>query len=204
MPSEGLLAQEFADLCGVSKDTLLYYDKIGLFHPSQVGENGYRRYSLDQVHAFDLLLMLRDSRIPLKHIRKYLQHRDPEIMLDLLNRQLDALDGEIRRLQELRQRLQTTAVQVARGAEAEYGEPSIQLLEEKRYLAVPVRAETLHDRRRRMTAVRDFWRNCQSEALQGDYLRCALISKESWRPGATKRNSSASTSPRLRKRICRT
>ncbi len=36
MFSEGLLPQEFADLCGVGKDTLLCYDTIGLFHPAYI------------------------------------------------------------------------------------------------------------------------------------------------------------------------
>ncbi len=183
MFSEGLLPQEFADLCGVSKDTLLYYDKIGLFHPAYIADNGYRLYCLDQVHTFDLLLMLRDSHVPLKQIKNYLQDRNPEKMLNLLNEQLKFLNRELYRLQELCQRLDFTSLQVERGMKSCQREPEIQQLEEKLYIAVPVRTETLYDRKRRMTAVRDFLRICQTEELQGDYLRCAMISKERLKAG---------------------
>ena len=36
---------EFAKLVGVTKHTLFYYDKIGLFSPEIKLENGYRFYS---------------------------------------------------------------------------------------------------------------------------------------------------------------
>lgn len=107
--SDGLLPQEFADLCGVSKDTLLYYDKIGLFSPELVAENGYRVYSLDQVHTFDLLLLLRDSRLPLKQMKTYLENRNTEEMLSLLRKQSRALKEQIGQLQTLCQRLDFTA-----------------------------------------------------------------------------------------------
>lgn len=183
MVSEGMRPQEFADLCGVSKDTLLYYDKIGLFHPAYTAENGYRLYSLDQVHTFDLLLMLRDSHVSLKQIKTYLQDRNSEKMLDLLNEQTEFLNRELKRLQELCQRLKFTSLQIERGMESFQKEPEIQQLEEKLYVAVPAGAETLNDRKHRMTAVREFLRICQTEELQGDYLRCAIISKEKLKDG---------------------
>lgn len=31
---------EFAKLCGVSKQTLLYYDRVGIFKPERILENG--------------------------------------------------------------------------------------------------------------------------------------------------------------------
>lgn len=175
---DGLLPQEFADLCGVSKDTLLYYDKIGLFSPELVAENGYRIYSLDQVHTFDLLLLLRDSRLPLKQMKHYLQNRDAEEMLALLREQSAALKEQIVQLQTLSQRLDFTARQMERGMRGGVSEPEIQQREEKQYVVVSVDLDTLHDRRGRMTAARSFLRECRSKGLQGDYLRCAVISRE--------------------------
>ena len=176
--SDGLLPQEFADLCGVSKDTLLYYDKIGLFSPELVAENGYRVYSLDQVHTFDLLLLLRDSRLPLKQMKTYLENRNTEEMLSLLRKQSRALKEQIGQLQTLCQRLDFTAQQMERGAQCALDQPAIQQRGEEQYMVVSVASDTLHDRRARMTAVRKFLRLCRGKGLQGDYLRCAVISKE--------------------------
>ena len=81
---EGLYSSEFAALFGVSRDTLLYYDRIGLFRPQLRAENGYRLYSLDQVHQFDLLRMLRLANLSLEEIDQCLQHQHPERLLSLL------------------------------------------------------------------------------------------------------------------------
>lgn len=178
MDFEGLQAQEFADLCGVSKDTLLYYDKIGLFHPAHISENGYRIYSLDQVHTFDLLLMLRDSHVPLKKIKGYLQKRNSEEMLNLLREQSESLGRELQRLQELCRRLEFTTTQVERAIKQYQDEPVFQQWKEEQYVVVPVKQETLNDRKNRMSAVREFLHVCQNQGMQGDYLRCAIISKE--------------------------
>ena len=136
--SDGLLPQEFADLCGVSKDTLLYYDKIGLFSPELVAENGYRVYSLDQVHTFDLLLLLRDSRLPLKQMKTYLENRNTEEMLSLLRKQSRALKEQIGQLQTLCQRLDFTAQQMERGAQCALDQPAIQQRCEEQYMVVSV------------------------------------------------------------------
>ncbi len=47
---------EMASLFNVSRQTLIYYDKIGLFKPAVVNEKGYRFYSphSDPAHASDL------------------------------------------------------------------------------------------------------------------------------------------------------
>lgn len=49
MEKDTLYPAEFAQLYGISKDTLLYYDKIALFRPQVRSENGYRLNSLDQI-----------------------------------------------------------------------------------------------------------------------------------------------------------
>ncbi len=39
-------AGELATLFNIPKQTLLYYDRIGLLSPEFIAENGYRHYSL--------------------------------------------------------------------------------------------------------------------------------------------------------------
>ena len=49
MPEEQLYTTgQFAELCGVKKQTLFHYDDIGLLVPALVEDNGYRRYSYSQ------------------------------------------------------------------------------------------------------------------------------------------------------------
>lgn len=46
---------EFARLCGLPKDTVLYYDRIGLLRPAKVGSNGYRYYTFDRLFTASLI-----------------------------------------------------------------------------------------------------------------------------------------------------
>ena len=51
---------ELARLHGVSKQTLIFYDKIGLFRPAYVDpDNGYRYYSASQIdQQFQLIFRI--------------------------------------------------------------------------------------------------------------------------------------------------
>ena len=40
-----LTAGELSDMLGISKQTVLYYDRIGLFSPAGRDEKGYRYYT---------------------------------------------------------------------------------------------------------------------------------------------------------------
>ena len=61
-------SQEFAKLCGTTKETLFHYDKLGLLKPDQVLKNGYRNYSYSKLSDFRFLSFLKDSGASLKQI----------------------------------------------------------------------------------------------------------------------------------------
>ena len=69
---------EFAKLVGVTKHTLFYYDKIGLFSPEIKLENGYRFYSFDQLDVFDVIQTLRELDVSLEEIKGYMNQRSPK------------------------------------------------------------------------------------------------------------------------------
>lgn len=92
---------EFAALCNVRKQTLFYYDEIGLFSPDIVGENGYRYYSYPQIEVFTAISMLKDLGMPLKDIQEYVNHRTPERLMEVFARQKEILAARIERLRFL-------------------------------------------------------------------------------------------------------
>ena len=67
---------EFAELFGISKQTLFYYERNHIFAPAFVNENGYRYYSFEQFYIFEIISALRAAQVPLKKIAWYLRHRD--------------------------------------------------------------------------------------------------------------------------------
>lgn len=80
------LINELSEFTGVSKDTVRYYDKIGLLKPEYVDEvSNYRYYSYEQFWLLDVITCLRDLRIPIEEIKKILASKDNNKVLELLS-----------------------------------------------------------------------------------------------------------------------
>ena len=56
---------EFAKLVGVTKHTLFYYDKIGIFSPEIKLDNDYRYYSVFRIEVFYVISTLKDEKPPM-------------------------------------------------------------------------------------------------------------------------------------------
>ena len=75
---------QFAKLCGTTKETLFYYDELGILKPVKVAENGYRYYSASQFFDLDLITVLQEAGSSLSKIKSYLEHPEPSAFLCLL------------------------------------------------------------------------------------------------------------------------
>lgn len=91
---------DFARLCGLPKDTVLYYDRIGLLHPAKVGSNGYRYYTFDQLFTANLIEGLKLSHMTLDEIREFMSAPDVDAYHAQAARSLDELEQRIRLLQQ--------------------------------------------------------------------------------------------------------
>ncbi len=69
MLTVGQLARRF----GISRSTLLYYDRIGLLHPSQRTESNYRLYSERDVERLARISTFRQAGVPLADISTILE-----------------------------------------------------------------------------------------------------------------------------------
>ncbi|MEM8686431.1 MAG: MerR family transcriptional regulator [Pseudomonadota bacterium] len=95
---------EAARHCGLSIDTIRFYERCGLLPPIERGPDGQRRYSALDVDWLTLLASLRDTGMPMKTMRhfaglyRYGDQTIPErrkVLLEHaahLERQRDALD----------------------------------------------------------------------------------------------------------------
>lgn len=91
---------EFSRLTGITRDSLRFYDRIGLLKPDLRGENGYRYYTRRQLGTAYLIGSLRLLDVGLDDIRKYAAERTPETMLALFAKQEARIQAEIARLRE--------------------------------------------------------------------------------------------------------
>ncbi|MDR7240855.1 MerR family DNA-binding transcriptional regulator [Neobacillus drentensis] len=79
-----LTTGEFAKLCNVNKQTLIFYDQIGLLSPILKNEKRYRFYSIHQIDLFFVIDLLKDLSMSLNDIQQYIQNKSPESFLSLM------------------------------------------------------------------------------------------------------------------------
>ena len=76
---------EVSRATGISKDTLHFYDRIGLLVPDHVDpDNQYRYYSLRNLWQLDIITVCRKLDIPLETVRRILALRDNDAITALL------------------------------------------------------------------------------------------------------------------------
>lgn len=88
---------ELARKHGLSRSTLLYYDRIGLLVPSERNEAGYRLYSLNDHEKLSTICSFRQAGLTIEDIRRMLSMEDDTNGM-VLKRRIRELEKEIRTL----------------------------------------------------------------------------------------------------------
>ena len=90
----------------ISKQTLIFYDKIGLFKPAYVDpDNGYRYYSAGQLDYLDTILIMKKAGFSLGEIREHMKDYNTESSLAILRRQMEVIGEQMENLRQIRSRL---------------------------------------------------------------------------------------------------
>jgi DNA-binding transcriptional MerR regulator len=130
--------QEFSKLSGIEASTLRYWDELGLFSPLERNpETNYRYYSTAQLLALNFVTVLSDLAIPLKTIAKLRKDRDPEKLLELLERQEIKMDMEMRNLRQRYSIIHARRELIKMGAKADVTQVTIMHLDEKAMILWP-------------------------------------------------------------------
>ncbi len=70
------------DMIGVARSTLLYYERIGIVSPDRDPENGYRIFSLEDIHALIMIRQLQKAGFSLKEADAVMKGQiDPDLIL---------------------------------------------------------------------------------------------------------------------------
>ena len=94
-------AGKFSKICGISKQTLIFYDKNKIFSPEKVDGNGYRYYNLNQFDIIVTIQALKSIGLSLEEIREFLQKRTSDDTYELFSQQSAHLEESVRQLQTL-------------------------------------------------------------------------------------------------------
>jgi len=110
-----LTTGEFAKLCKVNKQTLFYYDQIGLFSPEYKNEKGYRYYSIRQIELFFVIDLLKDLGMSLHDIQQYTENKSPESFLSIMYQKREEI---VKKRQEIETKEQIIETKIALMEEA--------------------------------------------------------------------------------------
>ncbi len=99
---------EFAQVTGITRRNLLFYDEIGLLSPTMIDENNkYRYYTYQQIDTANVITVLREIGMPLKEIKEYLSGRYPEKLIRMLGTQKKIVQEKIKTLVQISEMLDT-------------------------------------------------------------------------------------------------
>ena len=91
----------------ISRQTLIFYDKIGLFPPAYVDpENGYRYYSSSQLDYLDTICIMKKIGFSLNEIKTYMENYTIDHSIVTLRKQLTIIEQQIQELQMIRNRVE--------------------------------------------------------------------------------------------------
>jgi len=136
--SDELSIQEFSKISGVDASTLRYWDSIGIFVPlKRDPETNYRYYSITQLLSLNFVTTMSDLEIPLKTIGRLRQERDPEKLLELLEKQERKMDMEMRRLRHRYSIIHARRELINYGLKADETEISVRNIDEKAMILWP-------------------------------------------------------------------
>ena len=97
----------FAKYARVTRETLHFYEKIGLLSPLTRDENNYRYYSSDQLAVANVIRNLQESGMSLAEIRELRERRNPKDVNKMLAQQIQWIDGKIEELTHTRKLFST-------------------------------------------------------------------------------------------------
>lgn len=101
-PKQYYTAGEMASFFEISKQTLLYYDKIGLLHPEYISENGYREYSIHQYQILEIIVNLRKLGVSLEAIKRHIENRSEASLKELLEQKVEEYNSIIEKTMRIK------------------------------------------------------------------------------------------------------
>lgn len=100
---------ETAKIHHISKQSLIFYDKIDLLKPSFINEeNGYRYYTIEEFAVLDIILFLKTLDVPLAEIKTYIQERNITKSINFFEKQLVVTEEKIRSLKAIKRKIENT------------------------------------------------------------------------------------------------
>lgn len=100
--TELLKIREVSSKYDISARALRYYEDMGLIKSTRSADYAYRLYDKQAIKRLEQILILRKLNISIKDIQLIFQVSGSEVVLDVLERKVEDIDGEVALLSDLR------------------------------------------------------------------------------------------------------
>ena len=90
-----LTVTQLARRCGISRATLLYYEREGLLVPASRGANGYRWYGDREIERLEHIVAYRSYGIPVADIMEILEQKGSKSQAEIMRQHFNKLEQEI-------------------------------------------------------------------------------------------------------------
>jgi len=97
---------EAAEILSTSTYNLRYYEKEGIISPSSISENGYRMFTADDIIYIKCVMLLRESGVAIKDIKKLMDNYTQENYVNALKKSYEDVVEKINKLQNLKTELE--------------------------------------------------------------------------------------------------
>ncbi|MBZ4347503.1 MerR family transcriptional regulator [Clostridioides difficile] len=173
---------EFAKLCGISKQTLIFYDKIGIFSPEYKDKNNYRYYSVYQYDTLDILQSLREMGMSLEEIKEYIQNRTPQLCVKMLKEEEKKIREKIKKLRKISSKMQNRINITVEGISKMNSEEIYISKKSEEYLVLSSDLSNMSNGDFMMELI-DFTNYCKAKNLYQGYELGVIVSNENLKNG---------------------
>lgn len=110
---------EISKLYSIGKDSLRYYERIGILNPKR-DVNGYRMYGFSDISRLNVINELKNLGFEIRRIKELLSERSVEATLNMLDMEIKEINSKINELEILKKKLLLRRINI----ENEYSESS--------------------------------------------------------------------------------
>ena len=100
--NELIKIKDVANEHNISARTLRYYEDMGLIESVRSEEYAYRMYDASEIKKLEQILILRKLNISIKDIKRIFSTTGSQVVLEVLGKKVEDIDGEVSLLNELK------------------------------------------------------------------------------------------------------
>ena len=93
---------EISKLYNIGKDSLRYYEKLGILCPKRA-DNGYRVYTTHDIYRLNVIKDMRSLGFSMSQIQEYLENRSVDNSIHMFEQELTMIDEKIKQLQRMKE-----------------------------------------------------------------------------------------------------